>query len=70
MVTMRIRGADLTARLFVAFWSDLHSGHMYLFSFVSLSTEKKLSRASWKVHSLLCGKGKLRVSVSSNVSLR
>lgn len=70
IATTIIRGACVTDSLFVAFYLDLQTGHMYLLSFLSLSTAKYDSSASPNVHSLLLGSGKLKVKVSSCVSLR
>ena len=70
IATIRILGASVTDSLFVAFSRDLHFGHIYRLSFVSLSTAKNCSSASPNVHSLLLGSGKLKVNISSCVSLR
>ena len=70
IVTIRTFGAKVTELLLVAFCNDLQTGHMYLLSFVSRSVWKNCSKASENVHSLPLGSGKLKVKVSSKVSLR
>jgi len=69
IVAIKIRGAWLIEVRFVAFCFDLHEGHRYLLSLVSLSEEQSCFMASPKVATgVVLGKGKLKVNVSSKVS--